>query len=77
MMRDVREIIREEMYWQEHILALLSRQALTVPELADALGRPSPEVMFWVMGLRRFGRLVEDELTEDGYYKYRAAGEGA
>jgi hypothetical protein len=42
-----------------------------VPEIAAALERPTHEVMFWVMGLRKYGWLAEDkEVNDDGYYRY-------
>jgi len=77
--RDVREIIREEMLARQRILAVLSDGPKTVPEISAALGRPSHEVMFWVMGMRKYGLVAEaGEPTDDGYYQYKAkaAGEG-
>ena len=42
-----------------------------MPEIAAALERPTHEVMFWVMGLRKYGWLVEDkEVNDDGYFRY-------
>ncbi|MBF7083838.1 MarR family transcriptional regulator [Desulfallas sp. Bu1-1] len=74
--RDIREIIREEMLMRDKILAVLRDGPKTVPEIAQALGCPSHEVMYWVMGMRKYGHVAETE-EEDGYYKYRAvAGEG-
>ena len=41
-------------------------------ELAAALARPSHEVMFWVMGLRKYGWLAEiKEVTDEGYFRYQ------
>ena len=71
--RDVREVIREEMMMRDKILAVLGEGSKTVPEIAQNLGYPSHEVMFWVMGMRKYGHLAEDGLTDEGYYKYRAA----
>ena len=74
-LRDVREIIREEMLMRTKILAALKGGPMTVPEIAQALGRPTNEVMYWVMGMRKYGQVAETE--EDGYFKYQAvAGEG-
>jgi predicted transcriptional regulator len=74
--RDIREVIREEMLMRDKILAVLRDGPKTVPEIAQALGCPSHEVMYWVMGMRKYGHVAETE-EEDGYYKYRAvAGEG-
>ena len=70
--RDVREIVRDEQLMRRRILAALKDGPLTVPELATALDRPSHEVMFWVMGLRKYGWVGEiKEVTDDGYYRYQ------
>jgi hypothetical protein len=70
--RDVREVIRDEQAMRRRILAVLEDGPLTVPEIAAALGRPSHEAMYWVMGLRKYGWLGEiKEVTDDGYYRYQ------
>jgi len=72
--RDVREVVRDEQVMRRQILAVLADGALTVPEIAIAVQRPTHEVMFWVMGLRKYGWLVEDkEVNDDGYYRYEVA----
>lgn len=70
--RDVREIIREEMIMRDKILSVLGEDSMTVPEIAHYLSCPSHEVMFWVMGMRKYGYVTEKELTDEGYYKYGA-----
>jgi hypothetical protein len=71
--RDVREVLRDEHLVRGGILAALAGRPLTIPEIADATGHPAREVVFWVMGMRKYGYLTEirDE-TEDGYFRYRA-----
>ena len=70
--RSVREIIRDEQVMRRHILAALEDGPLTVPEIATAVERPSHEVMFWVMGLRKYGWLAEiKEVTDEGYFRYQ------
>ena len=70
--RSVREIVRDEQVMRPRILAALADGPLTVPELAAALEHPSHEVMFWVMGLRKYGWLTEiKEVTDEGYFRYR------
>ena len=70
--RSVREIIRDEQVMRRRILAALEDGPLTVPEIATAVERPSHEVMFWVMGLRKYGWLAEiKEVTDEGYYRYQ------
>lgn len=75
--RDPREVIREEMMMRARIIDVLRGGPKTVPEIAGELGRPSHEVMCWVMGLRRYGQVSEaGEPDDDGYYRYGAAEEG-
>ncbi len=71
--REVREIVRDEHLMRARILKLLAEGPLTIPEIAETLGRPSHEVTFWVMGMRKYGYVLEDkEVTDEGYYRYRA-----
>lgn len=70
--RDVREIVREEMLMRDKIINILQGGPKTVPEIAEALKCPPHEVMFWVMGMRKYGQVTEAELTDEGYYKYTA-----
>jgi predicted Rossmann fold nucleotide-binding protein DprA/Smf involved in DNA uptake len=70
--RSVREIVRDEQVMRRPILAALADGPLTVPEIAAAVQRPSHEVMFWVMGLRKYGWLAEiKEVSDEGYYRYQ------
>ena len=71
--RDIREIIRDEFVMRRPILAALESGPLTVPEIAQAVEKPTDEVMFWVMGLRKYGYLTETrEATDEGYFRYEA-----
>ncbi len=76
-MKDKREVIREEMAMRGKITEILRDGPKTVPEVAQALGRPTEEVMFWMMAMRKYALIEEtEEITEDGYYKYRLKEEG-
>ena len=69
--REIREIIREEPVMHPRILEALNAGPLTVPEIAQAIGCPADEVLFWVMGMRRYGKIREvKEPTDDGYFRY-------
>jgi hypothetical protein len=73
--RDVREVIREEPVMRTRILAALRDGPLTVPEIALAIDAPTHEVVFWVMGMRRYGWLAEVKGSEtDGYFQYEPTG---
>ncbi len=80
--RAVREIIREEPLMHRDILRALGDGPHTIPEIAAAIGKPKEETVFWVMGMRRYGKLVElPEATDEGFFQYAAvvkqADEGA
>lgn len=71
--RDVREIIRDEQFMRARILRVLESGPQTIPEIAAAVGRPTHEVVFWVMGLRKYGWLAEiKEVDDEGYFPYMA-----
>ena len=73
--RDVREVVREEPIMRAQILAALSDGPRTVPEIAQASGAPTGEVVIWVMGMRRYGWLAEIKgATVDGYFQYEPTG---
>ncbi len=77
-LRDPREIIREEPLMHSPILQALKSGPLTVPEIAEQIGQPSDEVLFWVMGMRRYGRVVEvADPTDEGYFRYASVGQEA
>ncbi|OFW68640.1 MAG: transcriptional regulator [Actinobacteria bacterium RBG_13_63_9] len=72
--RDLREIARDELLMRRRILEALESGALTVPGIAQAIERPAHEAMYWVMGMRKYGYLVEvREANEEGFYLYEAA----
>ena len=72
-LREVREVIREEPLMHDVILQVLEGKPLTVPALALAIAKPSDEVLYWVMGMRRYGLIVEvPEADDDGYFSYAA-----
>lgn len=73
--RDAREVIREEAVMRPRILAALADGPRTVPEIAAAIDAPTHEVVFWVMGLRRYGWVAEVKGSEgDGYFRYERTG---
>ena len=71
--RELREVIREEPVMRARILELLESEPRTVPEIAAAMDCPTHEVLFWVMGMRRYGRVREVKgVTDAGYFRYEA-----
>ena len=72
--RNLVELARLEMTMQRRVLAVLAGGPLTVVEVAEALGAPADEVLIWMMGMRRYGLLVESrEANDEDYYTYAIA----
>jgi len=77
-LRDPREVIREEMTMHAAITAALADGPLRVPQIAAAIGHPAEEVVYWVMGMRRYGHLVElPDDDDDGWFPYALTTNGA
>jgi hypothetical protein len=76
-LRDPREVIREEPLMHKVIVEALAGGPATIGEIAERLGHPTHEVVYWVMGMRRYGLLVEGkEADDDGYFSYSVVGQG-
>ena len=74
-LREPREVIREETLMHKPILAAVAESPLTIPEIAERVGAPAHEVVYWVMGMRRYGFLAESkEADDDGFFSYAATG---
>ena len=71
-LRDLKEVLREGMSLQREVLAALAQGPRTIPELAEALHRPSREVTLWVMMLRRYGKVADlPKSPAEEYAHYR------
>ena len=69
--RDLTEIMRDEMVMQDKIIDLLKDGPKTIPEIAEKLGKPTYEVQLWVMAMRRYGKLdAEPKDRSDDYFSY-------
>jgi hypothetical protein len=70
--RDLREIIRDEHLMRRPILEALASGPLTVPQIAEAIGKPAQETVYWVMGMRKYGYIAEiKEADDEGFYPYQ------
>jgi biotin operon repressor len=54
---------------RKKICAALHSKALTIPELAEAAGLPSDQVLWHIAALRKYGFVVEVD-QDGGYYRY-------
>jgi hypothetical protein len=74
-LRNAYEVIREEPEMHAPILSAVADGPLTIPEIAERIGRPTNETVYWVMGMRRYGYLVEGpEADDDGYFTFARTG---
>ena len=72
------EVIREEMLMHQPIREVLADGPLTIPQIAEQLGVPAHEAVYWVMGMRRYGHLIEiPDADDDGYFLYAVKGQEA
>ncbi len=74
-LRNLREVLRDEMVQRDRIAEALREGAKTIPQLATALRAPENEVTKWVMAMRRYGRLRElPKSRSDDYFLYGLVG---
>ena len=72
--RDLIERNRQQSVIRRRITKALQGEPMTVPELADHLDVPSSEVLWYVMGMKKYGKVIEAEQA-GSYFKYRLADE--
>ena len=60
---------REQTKILKTLTAALAGGPKTPPELAEAVGMPPHEVFWWLMGMKKYGQVVEGEERDD-YYEY-------
>lgn len=75
--RNLDEVMRDEMVRRDEIKVLLQKGPKTIPEIAEELSYPSEEVVLWVMAMRRYGAIEElPKGRADDYYQYQLVQEG-
>lgn len=71
-LRNLKEVLRDEPYERDRVVAALREGPKTIPELATALHAPPPEVTKWVMAMRRYGRVRDlPKARSEDYYRYQ------
>lgn len=69
--KELQEILIEEIIMRDEIIEIMQKGPVTIPEIAKATNKPTGQVMFWMMAMRKYGFIAETEqVTEDDYYKY-------
>ena len=69
--REIHEIVHDELFMKDRIAKILKDGPQTVPELAEAMGYPSHEVMVWLFAMWRYGDVkAVGKPDVDGYFQY-------
>jgi predicted transcriptional regulator len=61
---------REQTKIQKQLKKLLKEAPKTVPEAAKAVGLPADKVLWHLMGMKKYGEIVEGE-ERNSYFEYR------
>ena len=72
--KELLEYSRAQTKTRKKIIQTLEDGPKTVPEVAKATAMPSHEVLWKLMGMKKYGLVVEGE-ERDGYYQYALKGE--
>ena len=67
--KELLEHSRAQTKTRKKIIQVLKDGPETVPEIARATAMPSHEVLWKLMGMKKYGLVVEGE-ERDGYYEY-------
>ena len=69
--RNLAEILRDEMTARDKITSQLRKGPKTIPEIADALKCPTYETTLWIMAMWRYGAIAETGKADaEGYFSY-------
>ena len=67
-------LLKEQKRIQKEICKFIRENPKTVPEIAEAIGMPSNEVIWYIASYKKYGIVVEDGMCAD-YPLYRKAEE--
>lgn len=71
MIRNMTEIMRDEMMIRDKIMQCLKEGPKTIPEIAQYLKCPAYETTYWVMAMYRYGLIEETgKANAEGYFSY-------
>ena len=67
-------LLKEQKRIQKEICQIIRETSKTVPEIAEAIGMPPNEVLWYLASFKKYGIVVEDGMCAD-YPLYRKAEE--
>lgn len=59
------KLLREQKQIQKDLTEAIKDQPGTVPEVAEATGMPSHQVLWWLAVMRKYGLVAEDGMRDD------------
>ena len=68
-------LLREQKHIQNEICKLLRDNPMTVPDVAEKVGMPSKEVLWYIASFKKYGLITETGMCGD-YPLYQKAEEG-
>ena len=69
-------LLKEQRAARKTLKKVMEGKSMTVPEIAEATGMPSHEVLWHVTAMKKYGEVVEDGTDDDfEYFLYRLAKE--
>jgi len=68
--RELLERNRQQNVIRQRLTGMLQGGPKTVSELASEVGLPAHKVLWYVMGMKKYGKVAESDQV-DGYFQYR------
>ena len=67
--KQLKERVSEQTKIRKKIAEALRDKPRTVPEISEISGIPAHKVLFYLMGMKKYGEVIEGEERDD-YYEY-------
>lgn len=67
--KELRESYSKQTQLRKKISESLKEKPRTVPEISEITGIPSHEILWFLMGMKKYGEVIEGE-ERDSYYEY-------
>ncbi len=67
--KELIELNRKQTKIRKKLLDSLKEGPKTIPEVSSATGIPTHETLWYMVGLKKYGQIIEGN-EQDGYYEY-------
>ncbi len=69
-LKAMQERSKQQSHAQKTILAVIDKEAKTVPEIAEATGMSTEAVFWWITAMRKYNKVMDDK-KQGEYLAYR------